>query len=168
MDPVIVSEFSSGERMTPTTIAIDPARTTGVAVWTGRRLAFSAALELPPTFRSTLDALREIVEPYDVRDCVLVCEEQILGGRNPASMCSVVESRVRWQCAAEALSIVQRLPVYPSTWQARFGCAKGKRDARKRRLLVAASRLVGHAIENEDRADAILLGWYIHERRIEA
>jgi len=165
---------------TTTTIAVDPGRTSGVALWRGDRLlAFERVVSGPEEIDPKVGALVELSRRCDVplrgssfdrleADVVFVTEAQFLGKGDPArfrSALSTASNGVAWRVLARIMRARVLEPVHAASWRATFGIASrpDAPDLKRQAIELVARRL--DVVVDENVAEAILLGLHSHLKR---
>lgn len=154
------------------TLAIDPAKASGIALWDGDGLAWSGEIILPYIdVAGRLRFLDRLLKGGGGRTASaisMVVEGQFLGV-NPQSMMRTVEAAVCWQCAGLGRGFaVREKRILPQTWRSTFAI-RGSSSAAKTAAAVAIVRdriLSPGDVPGDNQAEAILLGLSHHVSRL--
>jgi len=143
-------------------IGIDPAATSGLAVFSGPHLTHSATVKVK-TARDCMAALR----PFEHADVVYI-EGQWVGGTNSREGRGKAQGALKtsakagwWEAAAQLLGI--RTVVIPvATWRAVYKIRGGREHCKAEAIRIASQRW---GITQTDAAEAALIGLagYVHE-----
>lgn len=144
-------------------LALDPAATTGWAIWASGRLHSSGEFPIF-TGAGTREASRIVELLVDIGDTlglpVVVVAERSWGGRMGTGETSAV-GFWRFALLAHQVAKASVLLVYPATWRARVlpkGMASAERDAVRACEQTEAARLTKSAQVGADEAAAVLIG----------
>jgi len=156
-------------------LAVDPANRCGWSFWLHGALVASGVL--PPVTRDGGAMGVDVKGSYRVfrqfqqqanaageKVGVLVVEQQFPKGDMGQfeSLQREIEARQTWECWA-VLHDWRIERVFPSTWQSATGLGRVRSD-RKRNSLVVASKIVGRQVQDDNEADAVLLGSFAVRR----
>jgi hypothetical protein len=143
-----------------TTLGIDPATRTGLAVVDGPNLVYSAAVTLSPfDYPGRVSALQAIWADCPWQQVAI--EGQWTGdtttpeGRAKAQGAQVVmQSAALWRAAAQQVGGVPPQTLLPGTWRARLGIGGRLSRDQLKALALAFCRARGWVVAGEDEADA--------------
>jgi hypothetical protein len=148
-----------------TTLGIDPATTTGLAIVDGPRLVYSGTVTLSPfDYPGRVSALTAIraAHPWSA----VAIEGQWTGdtttpeGRAKAQGAQVVmQSAALWRAAAQQVGGVPPQTLLPGTWRARLGIGGRLSRDQLKALALAFCRARGWVVAGEDEADAACLAF---------